>query len=46
MAPMVIPEKPPWLNPKPTFTFEFTKYKKIETNPLLTQQHFAEIGNI
>ena len=46
MAPLVIPEKPSWLNPKPTFNFKLTKYKKIETNPLLIQQHFDEIGNI
>jgi hypothetical protein len=28
IAPMVIPENPPWINPKPTFNFELTKYKK------------------
>jgi hypothetical protein len=28
IAPIVIPENPPWLNPKPTFNFELTQYKK------------------
>jgi hypothetical protein len=46
IAPIVIPEKPPLLNPKPTFNFELTKYKKSETNPLLIQQHFAEIRSV
>ena len=41
IAPIVIPENPPWLNPKPTFNFELTQYKKSETNPLLIQQHFG-----
>ena len=26
---IVIPENSPWLNPKPTFNFELTQYKKI-----------------
>jgi len=43
VAPIVIPENPPWLNPNPIFNFELTQYKKSETNPLLIQQHFAEI---
>jgi hypothetical protein len=43
---IVIPENPPWLNPKPTFNFEFTQHKKSETNPLLIQQHFAEIRSV
>ena len=42
IASIVIPENPLWLNPKPTFNFELTQYKKSETNPLLIQQHFAE----
>jgi hypothetical protein len=46
IAPIVIPENPPWLNPKPTFNFELPKYKKSETNPLLIQQHFAEIRSV
>jgi hypothetical protein len=46
VAPIVIPENPPCLNPKPTFNFELTQYKKSETNPLLIQQHFAEIKSI
>ena len=46
VAPIVIPENPPWLNPKPTFNFELTQYKKSETNPLLIQQHFAEIRSV
>jgi hypothetical protein len=43
VAHIVIPENPPWLNLKPIFNFELTQYKKSETNPLLIQQHFAEI---
>jgi hypothetical protein len=35
IAPIVIPENPPWLNPKPIFNFELTQYKKSETNLLL-----------
>ena len=31
---------------KPTFNFELTKYKKSESNPLLIQQHFAEIRSV
>jgi hypothetical protein len=31
---------------KPTFNFELTKYKKSESNPLLIQQHFAEIRTV
>ena len=27
IAPIVIPENPPWLNPKPTFNFELTQHK-------------------
>ena len=46
IASIVIPENPPWLNPKPTFNFEVTKYKKSETNPLLMQQYFAEIRSV
>jgi len=46
IASIVIPENPPWLNPKPTFNFELTQYKKSETNPLLIQQHFAEIKSV
>jgi hypothetical protein len=43
IATIVIPEIPPWLNPKSIFNFELAQYKKSETNPLLIQQHFAEI---
>ena len=43
VAHIVIPENPPWLNLKPIFNFELTQYNKSETNPLLIQQHFAEI---
>jgi hypothetical protein len=39
-------ENPPWLNPKPTFNFELAQHKKSETNPLLIQQHFAEIRSV
>jgi hypothetical protein len=46
IAPIVIPENPPWLNPKRTFSFEITQHKKSETNPLLIQQHFAEIRSV
>ena len=46
IAPTVIPENPPWLNPKPTFNFELTQHKKSETNPLLIQQHFAKIRSV
>jgi hypothetical protein len=27
IAPIVIPENPSWLNPKPTFNFELTQHK-------------------
>jgi hypothetical protein len=46
IAPIVIPENPPWLNPKPTFNFELTQHTKSETNPLLIQQHFAEMRSV
>jgi ribonuclease HI len=46
IAPIVIPENQPWLNPKPTFNFELTQQKKSETNPLLIQQQFAEIRSV
>ena len=46
IAPIVIPENPPWLNPKPTFNSELTQHKNSETNPLLIQQHFAEIRSV
>ena len=46
IAPIVIHENPPWLNPKSTFNFELTQHKKSETNPLLIQQHFAEITSV
>ena len=46
IAPIVISENPPRLNPKPTFNFEHTQYKKSETNPLLIQQHFPEIRSV
>ena len=34
IAPIVSPENPPWLNPKPTFNFELAQYKQSGTNPL------------
>jgi hypothetical protein len=38
IAPIVIPENPPWLNPRPTFNFElntqYTTYK-LSTGDLL-----------
>ena len=30
IQPLVIPENPPWLNPKRTFNFELTQHKKSE----------------
>jgi hypothetical protein len=30
IAPIVIPENPPWLNPRPTFNFELTQYKNLK----------------
>jgi hypothetical protein len=35
ITPIVIPENPPWLYPKPTFNFELTQYRISETNPLI-----------
>jgi hypothetical protein len=32
VAPIVIHENPPWLNPKPTLNFELRKYKKSDTD--------------
>jgi len=46
IAPIVIPENPPWLNPNLTCNFELTQYKKSETNPLLIQQHFSEFRSV
>ena len=46
IARIVIPENPPWLNPKPTFNFELAQHKQSEINPLLIQQHFAEIRSV
>ena len=46
IAPIVIHENPPWLNPTPIFNIELSKYKKSEKNPLLIQQHFAEIRSV
>jgi hypothetical protein len=37
IAPIVIPENPRWLNPKPIFNFDLAQCKKSETNPLLIQ---------
>jgi hypothetical protein len=30
IAPILIPENPPWLNPKPIFYFELTQYKNLK----------------
>ena len=46
IAPIVITENPPWLNPKYTFNFELAQYKKSETHPLQIQEHFAEIRSV
>ena len=45
ISPIVIAENPPWLTSSPIFNFELTKYKKYFPNPLLIQQHFAEISS-
>jgi hypothetical protein len=38
-APIVIPENPPLINPKPTFNFELTKYKRALSFTTLNYQH-------
>ena len=43
IAAIEIPHNPPWLNPKPVFIFDLRNHKKSDTNPLIIQQHFAEI---
>jgi hypothetical protein len=35
---IIVPENTLWLNPKPIFNFELTKYKTFEANPLLIHQ--------
>ena len=30
ISPIVIPENPPWLNPRPIFNLELTNYKKLK----------------
>ena len=44
ISPIVIPENPPWLSPKPIFNLQNTK--ESEANPLPIQQHFVEIRSI
>ena len=44
IAPIVIPENPPWLNLPLILNLQNTK--KSESNPLLIQQHFAEIRSV
>ena len=46
IATIVIPEIPPWLNPKPIFNFELAQYKKSETNPLLIRSVTSEYSAI
>ena len=41
--PVQIPKSPPWELPRPKFIFDLRKHKKSDTNPLIIQQHFAEI---
>ena len=41
IAPIVIPENPPWLNPKRTFSFELTQHIKIRNKPLTNSTTFC-----
>ena len=43
IAPVEISKSPPWEFPKPKFIYDLRKHKKSDTNPLIIQQHFAEI---
>ena len=43
IASVEVPKCPPWELPKPKFIFDLRKHKKTDTNPLIIQQHFAEI---
>lgn len=45
VAPIVIPEGLPWLDPGPIFGFELAQYES-ETDPLLVRQRFAEVGSV
>jgi hypothetical protein len=40
IAPMVIPENPPWLNPKPTFNFEISEFSKCVLYWVVYHKHF------
>ena len=43
ISPISIPKSPPWELPQPKMIFDLRVHKKSETNPLIIQQHFAEI---
>jgi len=46
VAPIVVPEGPPWVNPGPIFGFELAQYNESETDPLLVRQRSAEVGSV
>jgi len=46
IAPIVIPENPPWLNLKSIFNFELQSTNKSLKKSLLIQQYFAEIRSV
>jgi hypothetical protein len=41
ITPIVIPENPPWLNPKPIFYFDLTQYKTILNKPFTNSATFC-----
>ena len=43
IASVEVPKCPPWELPKPKLISDLRKHKKAYTNPLIIQQHFAEI---
>ena len=43
VAPVNLPESPPWLLPEPHIIFDLRQYNKSVTNPLIIKQSFAEI---
>ena len=43
VAPVEVPNCPPWELLKPKLIFDLRKHKKADTNPLIIQQHYAEI---
>ena len=46
VAPVEISKAPPWELPSPEIIYDLRKHKKSETNPLVIQQHFAEIKSL